>query len=74
MMNSKFHEKLLDDDPAGSKYAANVHNRTNDNTVTLVIYYESDSCIIILYIIHNRIHTIKINVLAFIIIGTYELC
>lgn len=47
-MNGTFHEKLPDD-PAGSKHVANVHN-TNDNTITLVIYYEFvDSCIIILY-------------------------
>jgi hypothetical protein len=39
-MNSIFHEKLHHDDPAGSKHVPNVHNKTNDNTVTLVIYYE----------------------------------
>jgi hypothetical protein len=36
-MNSAFHEKFPDDDPAGSKH---VRNKTNDNTITLVIYYE----------------------------------
>jgi hypothetical protein len=39
-MNSTFHEKLPDHDQAGSKHVANVHNKTNDNTTTLVIYYE----------------------------------
>jgi hypothetical protein len=39
-MNSAFHEKLCDDDPARLKHVANVHNKTNSNTVTLVIYYE----------------------------------
>jgi hypothetical protein len=38
--NSLFHEKLPDDDPAGSKHVANVYNKKNDNTKTLVIYYE----------------------------------
>jgi hypothetical protein len=32
-MNSTFHEKLPDDDLAGSKCVAGVHNKTNDNTV-----------------------------------------
>jgi hypothetical protein len=32
--------KLLDDDPSGSKHTASIHNKTNDNTITLVIYYE----------------------------------
>jgi hypothetical protein len=31
---------LPDDDPAESKQVTNVHNKMNDNTVTLVIYYE----------------------------------
>jgi hypothetical protein len=38
--SSKFHEKLPDDDPAESKHEANVQNKTNDNTITLVTYYE----------------------------------
>jgi hypothetical protein len=38
--NSTFHKKLPDDDPAGSKHVANVHNETNDNTISLAIYYE----------------------------------
>jgi hypothetical protein len=33
-MNSTFHEILPDDDPAGSKHVANVHNKTYDNTIT----------------------------------------
>jgi hypothetical protein len=37
--NNKFHEKLPDDDPARSKHVGNIHNKTNDNSVTLVIYY-----------------------------------
>jgi hypothetical protein len=37
--NSTFHEKLPDGDPAGSKHVANVHNKTNGNIITLVIYY-----------------------------------
>jgi hypothetical protein len=40
MTNSTFHEKPFDDNPAGSKQVANVCNKTNDNTITLVIYYE----------------------------------
>jgi hypothetical protein len=36
IVNSIFHEKLPDDDPAGSKHVANVHNKTNINTVILV--------------------------------------
>jgi hypothetical protein len=39
-MNSTFREKLPDDDPAGSKRVANVHNETNDNTITSIVYYE----------------------------------
>jgi hypothetical protein len=38
--SSIFHEKLSDDDPVGLKYVANVRNKTNENTVTLVVYYE----------------------------------
>jgi hypothetical protein len=38
--NNKFHEKLPDGDPAESKHVANVHNRKNDNKITLAIYYE----------------------------------
>jgi hypothetical protein len=63
-MNSTFHEKFPDDDdPAGLKHVANVHNKTNDNTITLLIYFKIccvDGCITILYIIHNRMQTIKI--------------
>jgi hypothetical protein len=40
-MSSTFHEKLPDDDPAESKHVANIHNKTNDGTIILVIYYES---------------------------------
>jgi hypothetical protein len=36
-MYSTFHEKLPDVDPAGSKYVANIHNKINDNTITMVI-------------------------------------
>jgi hypothetical protein len=60
--NSIFHEKLPEDDPAGSKHVANVHNITNDNIVTMIIYYEIyyvDGCIIILYNIHSRMQTIN---------------
>jgi heterodisulfide reductase subunit A-like polyferredoxin len=60
--NSKFHEKLPEDDPAGSIQVANVQNITNDNTVTLVTYYDIyyvDGCIIIFYIIHNKKQTIN---------------
>jgi predicted ATP-grasp superfamily ATP-dependent carboligase len=32
--NSKFHEKLPDDDPAGSKHVATVHNEKNINAIT----------------------------------------
>jgi hypothetical protein len=38
--NCTFHEKLPDDNPAGSKHVANVHNEMNGNTKKLVIYYE----------------------------------
>jgi hypothetical protein len=38
--SSIFHEKLPDDDPAWSKHVVNVQNKTNDNTVTLIVYYE----------------------------------
>jgi hypothetical protein len=31
---------MPDDDPMGLKILANVHNETNDSTITLVIYYE----------------------------------
>jgi hypothetical protein len=37
----RFHDNLPDDDPAGSKYVAQVHNETHDNTITMVIYYKS---------------------------------
>jgi hypothetical protein len=43
-MNSIFHEKLPDDDPAGSKQVSNVPNKTNDNKITVVIYY-SKTCL-----------------------------
>jgi hypothetical protein len=33
---SSFYEKLPDDDPAGSKHVANVHNKTNEPKITLV--------------------------------------
>jgi hypothetical protein len=33
-----FNEKLPHDDPAGSKHVVNVHNKTNDNKITAVIY------------------------------------
>jgi hypothetical protein len=52
--NSTFHEKLPDDEQAGSKHVTNVHN----NAILLVIYYESvDGCTIILYMINNRMQT-----------------
>jgi hypothetical protein len=35
-MRSTVHEKLPDDDPAGLKHVANIHNKMNDNTITLV--------------------------------------
>jgi hypothetical protein len=38
--SSTFHEKLPDDDTAGSKHVANVHNKTNENTITTLVYYE----------------------------------
>jgi hypothetical protein len=40
-LNSTFKEKKYpDEDPARSKDGANVHNKMNDNTITMVIYYE----------------------------------
>lgn len=38
--NNKFHEKLCEDDPVRLKHVANVQNKTNSNTVTVVIYYK----------------------------------
>jgi hypothetical protein len=32
-------KKLPNDDPARSKHVANVHYKTNDNKITLAIYY-----------------------------------
>jgi hypothetical protein len=39
-MNSTFDEKLPDNDPAGLKHVINVHNKINNNTIILAIYYK----------------------------------
>jgi hypothetical protein len=40
LFKNEFHEKLPDEDSGGSKHVANVHNKTNHNTIILLIYYK----------------------------------